>query len=551
MTQPSDRLQTRWDAVPAERQAIYRRMYQFEVKKAGASTDDAAELAVLRRLIHAYQEQALVPVGSRWVVVPERVRQAARQAQPLSASDSDRDAQPAQRRLMTIGLFLLLVAGGLLFLLVNLINRNSEDDILSATGTPTLILTPTPRVSPTPTALALAESDRVINAGEKRRDYYPVLLHIYLIPEAESRVFVVQARPVETADWRYDPNPEVASWISGLLVRPVLGLPFSEDNLRLMQMLGPDARFALQMNTGARLEFAYAETLQPTRQDTALFAQSAPGLALVLIGETDAEGLPTARRWWVLADYQPGQEIERLLLTEDDTANSTGTTLTLIGSDGVQAQLMSVAVRRSADLPPDQMMVQLDLSITTRMTAFLTGGWSWSLDDGQGQRILFNPASPEAAFPAEIPPQTTLDLRLTFPASLTAADGRLIAQSPSGEQTLWVFPLPLPPAPPSLADLEVHIERVAYVDDQLIVQARLINPQTVSIPLIDAPLAIILGDAPSPLGPQLPPIGGELPTEIAAGSALRLQVTFPYSGQVYARLFLLGREYALQLRERR
>lgn len=61
-----------WDAVPAERQAYYRRVYQRELQKANATLDDAAELSVLRQLIDAYKQQSLVPVGTGWAIVPDR-----------------------------------------------------------------------------------------------------------------------------------------------------------------------------------------------------------------------------------------------------------------------------------------------------------------------------------------------------------------------------------------------------------------------------------------------------------------------------------------------
>jgi len=43
-----DRLTARWDAVPVERQEAYRQVYQRELRQAGATTDDAAEIIDLR-----------------------------------------------------------------------------------------------------------------------------------------------------------------------------------------------------------------------------------------------------------------------------------------------------------------------------------------------------------------------------------------------------------------------------------------------------------------------------------------------------------------------
>jgi hypothetical protein len=47
------------------------------------------------------------------------------------------------------------------------------------------------------------------------------------------------------------------------------------------------------------------------RSETSIFRQVSPGLALLLIGETDGDGLPTATRTLVTATYPPEQELSR------------------------------------------------------------------------------------------------------------------------------------------------------------------------------------------------------------------------------------------------
>jgi hypothetical protein len=401
-----DDLEKLWDAVPPERQALYRRMYGSELRKAGATTDDAAELGVLRRLIHAYQEQGLVPVGNRWVAVPERVRTAARQGQPLPQVAADAEPKRPQRSQQMIGFLLLIVAGGVLYFLVALINRDTGSNLLV---TPSPMMTSTADVSPTPTALALEESDVVIRAGEDAPDYYPVLLHVYPANGLPARVFVVQSRPVETADWRFDPNPDIASWLSGLLIRPVLGLPFSQDNLRMMQSLGDGDRFALQMNTGATLDFSYAETVSVTRQDTGLFAQRSPGLALVLIGETDAEGFPTARRWWVLASYPEAQESARFT-TSNETTDDISLTPTSAPATvaGLEVHLTHVTYDTS------QIIIEAQVTNSQSGAVALTEPTSW-LVLGAAEAPLGVRVPPiGGALPHTLPPHDSLELRLTF-----------------------------------------------------------------------------------------------------------------------------------------
>ena len=106
---------------------------------------------------------------------------------------------------------------------------SDEPDISELSNEPTH--TPTPAVSPTPTPLALEAQDDVIQGGDSERAVaYPVNLQIVPPDDATPRVWVIQRRAVRAAEWNYDPNPDVASFINGMSVRPVIGIPWSEDN---------------------------------------------------------------------------------------------------------------------------------------------------------------------------------------------------------------------------------------------------------------------------------------------------------------------------------
>jgi hypothetical protein len=95
-------------------------------------------------------------------------------------------------------------------------------------------------------------------------------------------------------------------------VRPVIGIPWSDDNAAWFAQIEAGAEFRLQMNTGAILTFAFEDKREVRRSDTGIFRQVNPGLVLLLLGETDEDGLPTATRMMVTATYPVEQELGRM-----------------------------------------------------------------------------------------------------------------------------------------------------------------------------------------------------------------------------------------------
>jgi hypothetical protein len=81
-----------------------------------------------------------------------------------------------------------------------------------------------------------------------------------VLPDGDTppRVWVVQRREVRAAEWNYDPNADIASFVNGMSVRPVIGVPCSEDNAALFEAIREDAVFNLTMNTGAILRYEFA-----------------------------------------------------------------------------------------------------------------------------------------------------------------------------------------------------------------------------------------------------------------------------------------------------
>lgn len=304
-----EELHALWDLVPTDRQRAYRQAYDREVRNAGALGSDAAELQVTEELLRRYTDTALVPVGTRWARTPNRIQDAARQHESLQPPEDDAvvgRTGPSRRVTILFGVMIVLFIGLILVRLLG--GSGSEVAEATSTVTPTLI----PDVSPTPTPLALEDQDRVIQGGDAERVVaYPVNLQVVLPDGSTPRVWVVQRRAVRASEWPYDPNPDTASFINGMSVRPVIGIPWSADNAAWFARMAAGTIFHVTMNTGAVLRYEFAARTEVLRSETNIFRQVSPGLVLLLIGETDEDGLPTATRMLVTATYPPEQELSR------------------------------------------------------------------------------------------------------------------------------------------------------------------------------------------------------------------------------------------------
>lgn len=307
-----EELRALWELVPTDRQHRYQSVYQREVRTNGASGSDTLEQQVVSALIQRYDEGALVPVGARWAKTPVRIQEAVRGGELLTPPEAE--LTPPSTNKMQVFLILGGAALFLVFFALLLISRRGGDDPQPASTADGIspYATPTLRYTPSPTPIALEEQDVIIRDGVRdRAPAYPVNLQILPAGQTQPRVFVVQRRKVELSEWLYDPNPDTASFISALSVRPVIGVPWSEQNEALFESLGPGATFSIRLNTGAVQQFQFASRLEVSRSDTSAFRQVEPGLVLVLIGERDRRGAPTATRLLILATYPPEQELSR------------------------------------------------------------------------------------------------------------------------------------------------------------------------------------------------------------------------------------------------
>lgn len=297
--------------VPTERIREYKDIYERNRKNAGISSDED-ELKLINHYLSKYAN-GVIPDGHRWFRAPERIVRAVTSGESYVPPEEIAGADAAPKPNL---LAIAAVIGIVLFMGFIFISRSGGDESAENTSTSneaaSIIYTPTPRKSPTPTPIALEEQDDIIEDGDEvGSGTFPVGLQIYLFDSRQPRVFVVQTKRIEMAEWDYDPNPDVANYIGGLEVQRVIGIPWSRQNQQLFDELTEGARFHLRMNTGAILEFEFDSKLEVKRSDTAAFRQISPGLVLVLVGERDSDNQPTETRTLIVARYLPEQEVAR------------------------------------------------------------------------------------------------------------------------------------------------------------------------------------------------------------------------------------------------
>ena len=302
-----DELRALWDLVPTDRQRLYRAAYDREVRVAGAEGSDEKERRIALALLKRYHESALIPIGTRWARAPKRVQDAALRGESTPSPENAPAAKAGRPSGKVLAVLGALMAGMVALLLLRGTGGRLTESGGDATATATL------PAGVTPTPLALEAQDDVIEGGDAgRAPFYPINLQMTVPGESVPRVWVVQRRAVRASEWNYDPNPDTASFLNGMSVRPVIGIPWSEDNADWFRRIEAGAEFRLQMNTGAILTFVFEDKRDVRRSDTGIFRQVNPGLVLLLLGETDADGLPTAARTLVTASYSVEQELGRM-----------------------------------------------------------------------------------------------------------------------------------------------------------------------------------------------------------------------------------------------
>ncbi len=555
---PQEDLEELWSACPDPE--FYQDAFERQLhRQYGADTliSDAQRLATLDQLIEwASRDRPIHPFeysqGNKltWATPPLRVRQLLEQGIPLTA----RPAPPVKSSALPQPLLLAGAAALLLCLLGIIVNKaviqpHARADSLTATAQALL-----PPTTTTPTPLALENIDRPIGAGDALRNRFPLILEIRHGQDA-ALVFPVQQKGVQIAEWDYDRDPDVASSVLGLAIRPVLGIPFTPSHLSYLSALAPGDPIRLQMNTGQSLTFAVKRAGRVARQNTALFDQSAPGIVLALVGD------PGPDRMVVYGSY-----------VEPAGAPSPTAGSTLVqphvaqpfGDGGLSIALESAYLSSgSADapLPPDWSYLLIDLKLSAAAPVSTANLVFQLADMATGATYNAARVSPSIADQPPFAPgmmqagQTqTATIGFLVPRSL-ATPQLAVQASPDTPAAAYAVPLgSLYPASPT--DLQVVLLKTETTGTsrkpgELVITARLYNPTGQTITLDARNLSVVytpaLADKQFPIGPANPPSAPSLPLAVPASQSVDAEIHFPWSGDGYAGLTLGGYQYILTL----
>lgn len=539
-----------WELVPTDRQRAYKAAYEREVRTAGAVGSDELEQLVATELLKRYDEAALVPVGSRWARTPGRVQDAAKQNVVLDAPEDEvkpASGKPSPKVLIAVGLAAILFFG---LMFTRMLGGRSSGEV---EATPEVSPTPTPLVSPTPTPLALEAQDDVIQGGDSGREVaYPVNLQVILPDGDAPRVWVVQRRRVQASEWRFDLNPDTASFVNGMSVRPVIGIPWSEENEAYFDDIGTGTTFLLTMNTGAVLRFEFDDRREVRRSETSIFRQVSPGLVLLLIGETDDDGLPTATRTLVTATYPPEQELSRdgQIIGMDITLQEGGVGEQLPLGDAVITLQDAQLVTDQPDLPADSQYLLLNYEVLAGAEVLDTSTWRVEFVDAGGQ--IYTPGSAALtytdfdALPLEIPALSALSASVGYIVPDTLQGGRWVITDTVGNGVSFTLSFATEPLDLRYDGVDVRLVSVTYLEGQITTHLRIYNGRTETLHFTQDDIWLALGYAPEPPGPRNP-AEGLTPFDLLPEQAVDLTLVWYWGGEPYASMGVGEYRFAIQL----
>jgi hypothetical protein len=336
-------------------------------------------------------------------------------------------------------------------------------------------------------------------------------------------------------------------------VRPVIGIPYSEENAAWFVSMGEGAVFNLTMNTGAILRYEFAAKTEVRRSDTSIFRQVGPGLVLLLIGETDDDGLPTATRTLVTATYPPEQELSRggelVGLNLSVQEGGLGEALQL-GEDATLTLRDVLTVADRPDLPAGQQVLVFNLDLSAGVDDLDTSLWRAEVYDAGGQVYLPNTLAlgdaDSGAVPLNIPSLALIPASVGYLVPADFPGGRLVISDGGGQAVSFRFTLAAPELEVQYDGIDVRLVSVTTVDGQITTRLRIYNGQTIPIAFTQDDIWLALGYAPDPPGPRNP-AEGLTPFDLLPEQAVDLILVWYWADEPFAALQVGSYRWAIQL----
>lgn len=143
-------------------------------------------------------------------------------------------------------------------------------------------------IEPTPFPEGVGIIDRgPLVAGVSESGTISVTLDLPTTLRLGGETFSVQSQAI-AADGLWSPQlsgEETAVWVYGTIINYVIGLPTSNENRALLTSLNPGEEVRLTTRGGIDFTFTIDERRTVAATDRQIFAQTRPGLTLVLLGD--------------------------------------------------------------------------------------------------------------------------------------------------------------------------------------------------------------------------------------------------------------------------
>jgi hypothetical protein len=355
------------------------------------------------------------------------------------------------------------------------------------------------RVSPQISPLAPPPAP-VVEVGETS-----VALAMPTILEVAGNSFSVQPTNPDSGVW-LDPSAASGSavWVYGTVVNYVIGMETTGDNQSLLDGLVVDDVVRLRLSNGTVLTFRVAQREQVRPDDAAVFAQTRPGLTMVLLGDGESERLAVFTTFESVEEVspQPGGSVVGV-----GQPVQVGEALVVLEEGHVEPN--------TEDMPPGTMAYLVDFSVqNTGESPLETLLFVMELRDEVGN--LYLPSASVAVrgaygpLPATIPPGEEIN----------GTAGYWVPGTLSGSSLTWVFAphlsadpqahFTIPYAPPAetgaLADVDLYDAFLGEGGDLLHVLADVYNDGTAPLVVTEDDISLSSSEGEGELDIAAPPL---------------------------------------------